>query len=136
MFKALGMLTALAAAMMFSTTAFATDPLTETVKNGCKAELESYCKGVTPGEGRVLACLYAHEDKLSAKCEFALFDAAVLLDRAVSALAYAAYECEDDLDKYCADVPVGEGRLLDCITKNKKKVSKRCLDALTETGLK
>jgi hypothetical protein len=136
MFKALGMLTALAAAMMFSTTAFATDPLTETVKNGCKAELESYCKGVTPGEGRVLACLYAHEDKLSAKCEFALFDAAVLLDRAVSALAYAAYECEDDLEKYCADVPVGEGRLLDCITKNKKKVSKRCLDALTETGLK
>jgi len=136
MFKALGLLTALAAAMMFSTTAFATDPLTETVKNGCKAELESYCKGVTPGEGRVLACLYAHEDKLSAKCEFALFDAAVLLDRAVSALAYAAYECEDDLEKYCADVPVGEGRLLDCITKNKKKVSKRCLDALTETGLK
>ncbi len=136
MFKALGMLTALAAAMMFSTTAFATDPLTETVKNGCKAELESYCKGVTPGEGRVLACLYAHGDKLSAKCEFALFDAAVLLDRAVSALAYAAYECEDDLEKYCADVPVGEGRLLDCITKNKKKVSKRCLDALTETGLK
>ncbi len=136
MFKALGMLTALAAAMMFSTTAFATDPLTDTVKNGCKAELESYCKGVTPGEGRVLACLYAHEDKLSAKCEFALFDAAVLLDRAVSALAYAAYECEDDLEKYCADVPVGEGRLLDCIAKNKKKVSKRCLDALSETGLK
>jgi len=126
----------LTAVMMVSTAAFATDPLTETVKDGCKAELESYCKGVTPGEGRVLACLYAHEDKLSAKCEFALFDAAVLLERAVSALAYTAYECEDDLEKYCADVPVGEGRLLDCITKNKKKVSKRCLDALIETGLK
>ncbi|WP_319524523.1 cysteine rich repeat-containing protein [uncultured Desulfosarcina sp.] len=136
MFKTLRILVAITAVMMISATAFATDPLTQTVKDGCKAELESYCKGVTPGEGRVLACLYAHEDKLSAKCEFALFDAAVLLDRAVSALAYAAYECEDDLEKYCADVPVGEGRLLDCIAKNKKKVSKRCLDALTETGLK
>ena len=136
MFRNLRILIAVTAVMMISTTAFATDPLTQTVKDGCKAELESYCKGVTPGEGRVLACLYAHEDKLSAKCEFALFDAAVLLDQAVSALVYAAYECEDDLEKYCADVPVGEGRLLDCITKNKKKVSKRCLDALTETGLK
>lgn len=122
--------------MMISTTAFATDPFTDTVKNGCKTELESYCKDVTPGDGRVLACLYAHEEKLSAKCEFALFDAAVLLDRAVSALAYAAYECEDDLEALCADVPVGEGRLLDCISKNKEKVSKRCLEALNETGLK
>jgi hypothetical protein len=136
MFEKLRLLVTVTAVLMISTTAFATDPLTQTVKDGCKAELESYCKGVTPGEGRVLACLYAHEDKLSAKCEFALFDAAVLLDQAVSALVYAAYECEDDLEKYCADVPVGEGRLLDCIAKNKKKVSKRCLDALTETGLK
>ncbi|BBO74826.1 hypothetical protein DSCW_22430 [Desulfosarcina widdelii] len=136
MIRTLKILVALTAVMMISATAFATDPLTQTVKDGCKVELESYCKGVTPGEGRVLACLYAHEDKLSAKCEFALFDAAVLLERAISALAYAAYECEDDLEKYCADVPVGEGRLLDCIAKNKKKVSKRCLDALIETGLK
>jgi hypothetical protein len=97
---------------------------------------EHLCKDVTPGDGRILACLYAHSDKLSAKCEYALFDAAAQLERAITALAFAAYECEDDLEKYCADVPVGEGRLLDCITKNKKKVSKRCLDALTETGLK
>lgn len=78
----------------------------------------------------MLAFLYAY----SAKCEYALFDAAAQLERSIAALVYAAYECKDDLEKYCADVPMGEGRLLDCITKN--KVSKRCLDALTETGLK
>jgi hypothetical protein len=134
--KSSRMLMVLAAIMMISVPAFAVDPLTETVKNGCKAELGTFCKDVTPGDGRVLACLYAHSDKLSAKCEYALFDAAAQLELAISALVYAAYECEDDLEKYCADVPVGEGRLLDCIAKNKKKVSKRCLDALTETGLK
>jgi len=134
--KSSRMLMVLAAIMMISVPAFAADPLTETVKNGCKAELGTFCKDVTPGDGRVLACLYAHSDKLSAKCEYALFDAAAQLELAISALVYAAYECEDDLEKYCADVPVGEGRLLDCIAKNKKKVSKRCLDALTETGLK
>src|SRR5262249_22702395 len=30
--------------------------LTDQVKEGCKKELDSYCKQVTPGEGRVLAC--------------------------------------------------------------------------------
>jgi len=136
MFKTLRILVALAAVVMISTTAFGADQLTQTVQNGCKQELSTYCKDVTPGDGRVLACLYAHSDKLAPRCEFALYDAAVQLERAVTALAFAAYECEDDLEAYCADVPVGEGRLLDCIAKNEKKVSQRCLNALDETGLK
>lgn len=136
MYSSLRIVLVLTTAMMLSTTVFAADQLTETVKNGCKVELGTYCKDVTPGDGRVLACLYAHSDKLTAKCEYALFDAAVQLEMAISALVYAAYECEDDLEAFCADVPVGEGRLLDCIAKNEKKVSKRCLDALTKTGLK
>ena len=61
--------------------------LTSQVKEGCKAELESYCKGVTPGEGRLLACLYAFEDKLSARCDYALYDAAMRLERAVATLS-------------------------------------------------
>ena len=136
MFKTFRLMMTLAAVMMISATAFGADQLTETVANGCKEELNTYCKDVTPGEGRVLACLYAHEDKLTGKCEYALYDAAVQLQRAVTALVYAANECGYDLEKYCADVPMGEGRLLDCIKKNQKKVSKRCLNALKDTGLK
>lgn len=34
----------------------------ETFLQGCNAELESYCKNVTPGEDRILACIYAHGD--------------------------------------------------------------------------
>lgn len=126
----------LAAVMAMAAPVFSVDQLTETVVNGCKAEMTTYCKDVTPGEGRMLACLYAHNDKLSGKCEYALYDAAVQLQRAVTALVYAANECGDDLEKYCAEVPMGEGRLLDCIKKNEKKVSKRCLNALKDTGLK
>src|SRR5206468_9352632 len=60
--------------------------LTDQVKEGCKAELESHCKDVTPGEGRLLACLYAYEDKLSSRCDYALYDASMRLERAVAAL--------------------------------------------------
>ena len=63
------------------TSAPAGQSLIETVANGCKVEIETYCSQVTPGEGRILACLYAHEDKLSAKCEYALYDAAAQLER-------------------------------------------------------
>ena len=123
-------------AFLFALPAIAGQDLVQTVADGCKAELETYCKDVKPGEGRILACLFAHQDKLSGKCEYALYDAAVQLERAVAALAYVVNECADDLDKHCSAVEAGEGRLLECIEKNDKKVSSRCKDALKEVGLK
>ncbi len=110
--------------------------LVETVAEGCKTEIETYCKAVSPGEGRVLACLYAYQDKLSGKCEFALYDSAVRLERAVAALSYVAKECEADLATHCAGVRAGEGRLLQCLEKNDAKVSPRCKGALKDVGLK
>jgi hypothetical protein len=110
--------------------------IVESVAKGCDKELKTYCKDVTPGEGRVLACLYAYEDKLSGRCEYALYDAAAQLERALNALSYAVNECRDDLTKFCSDIKPGEGRLLQCIDKNDAKVSKRCKQALKDTGLK
>ena len=110
--------------------------LVETVANGCKEELQKYCKDVTPGEGRVLACLYAHGDKLSGRCEYALYDAASQLERAVAALSYVVNECSSDLKQYCAGVAAGEGRLLECLQKNDDKVSNRCKQARKDVGLK
>jgi len=110
--------------------------LVETVVNGCRDELEKYCKDVTPGQGRGLACLYAHGDKLSGRCEYALYDAASQLERAVAALSYAVNECSADLKQYCGSVAAGEGRLLQCLEKNDPKVSNRCKQALKDVGLK
>jgi len=127
---------ALAILLMGITSANAQQGLVETVANGCKVEIEKYCSQVTPGEGRVLACLYAHEDKLSSKCEYALYDAAAQLERAVAALSYVANECDADLEKYCKSIAPGEGRLLDCLEKHDKQVSGRCKQALKDVGLK
>jgi hypothetical protein len=114
----------------------AQESIIETVATGCKTELETYCKNVTPGEGRILACLYAYQDKLSGKCEYALYDAAVRLERSVAALSYVANECETDIAANCAGVRAGEGRLLQCLEKNEAKVSKRCKGALKDVGLR
>jgi len=122
--------------LVFSGVVSAQQKLIESVSKGCEKELKTYCKDVTPGEGRVLACLYAHEDKLSGQCEYALYDAAAQLERALNALSYAANECRDDLTKFCSDIKPGGGRLMQCIDKNDAKVSPRCKQALKDTGLK
>ena len=121
-----------AAVFMLVSNATAAQDLVETVAKGCEKELTSYCKDVTPGEGRILACLYAHSDKLSGKCEYALYDAAVQLERFVAALSYLANECDEDLDKFCTGVEAGEGRLLKCLDENSAKISARCTQALKD----
>lgn len=125
-----------AAFCMLVSNAFAAENLVETVAKGCEKELTSYCSNVTPGEGRILACLYAHNDKLSGQCEFALYDAAVQLERFVAALSYLANECDEDLDKFCSGVVAGEGRLLKCLDDNAEKISARCTQALKDVGAK
>jgi hypothetical protein len=108
----------------------------ETFTEGCKADIEKYCKDVKPGDGRVLACLYANSEKISPRCEYALYDAASQLERALTALTYVANECRDDLKAYCSKIEPGEGRLLTCLEKNDAKVSGRCKQALKDVGLK
>jgi hypothetical protein len=35
----------------------------------CKADLQSFCKTVQPGEGRMMACLKQHQAELSTECK-------------------------------------------------------------------
>lgn len=76
----------LGASALLSGNAGAAEPLVDTVAKGCEKELKEFCAKVTPGEGRVLACLYAYQDKLSARCEYGLYDAGAQLEHAVAAL--------------------------------------------------
>lgn len=111
---------------------FAQDAILDTVAEGCAVEIENYCSQVSLGEGRLLACFYAHEDKLSGQCQYALYQAASILDQAVSALQYVASECESDIMKHCAEVQMGEGRILECLDSNSESVSEGCKAAIAD----
>ena len=122
--------------LIWGPAASAQQDIIETVATGCKTELQTYCKGVTPGQGRILSCLYAYGDKISGQCEFALYDAAAQLERFVAALSYVANECDEDIDKYCAAVELGEGRILACLEAQGTNIQGRCNQALMDVGLK
>jgi len=130
------MITVMAGMLLAGGVAAAEETLVSTVTKGCDQELKTYCKDVTQGEGRVVACLYAFSDKLSPKCEYALYDAAAQLERALTALTYVVNECRADLASFCSDIQPGQGRLMACMEKNEKKVSTRCKQAMKDVGLK
>ncbi len=124
------------ALLVAATPARADESLADSIKKACHKELTTFCKGVPQGQGRILACLYAFEDKVSDKCVYAVYNAAVELEQAVAALKFAASQCQGDLQKFCADVKLGEGRGLACLNKHDKDVSQTCKDALKQTGLR
>ena len=99
----------------------------------------AFCDQVTPGDGRILHCLAAHEDKISADCEYALYTAATVIQELTiaiveelnDAIEYLAVECGTDIDEHCPDVPPGEGRILMCLEQNEADLTDDCTAALT-----
>jgi hypothetical protein len=109
-------------------------PLIDALVEACDADIKQYCSQVTPGEGRLLHCAAAHEDKLSSQCTYALYQAASLLEQVAVAIAYVAESCETEITTMCRDVPVGEGRILACLEENDAKLGESCKTAITETA--
>ena len=124
-------LTAILLAFGFSASVSAQD-IVATIEQGCSAEIEKYCSQVTPGEGRMLACFFAHEDKLSGQCQYALYNASAQLEHAISALNYVAGQCQNDIVTHCANVAAGEGRILECLEANSEAVSGPCKAAIAD----
>ena len=120
----------------FSGTAVAERDLLETITKDCKGEIGRFCTSVSPGRSRMLACLYAYSDKLTAACSFALIDGADQLDRSIANLAVVAKGCGRDLRAFCSAVKPGEGRMLNCLDINRNKLSPQCKEALKSGGLK
>jgi len=108
----------------------------QTFAEGCAKELKTYCAAVKPGEGRIVACLYAHSDKISGRCDFAFYEAAIQLDRAISGIVYVATQCRRDIGTHCAGVKVGDGRIVHCLKLNEEKLRVSCDQALKDVNLK
>jgi hypothetical protein len=57
-----------AALLTASSAAFAQD-LTAGQRDACMGDYEKFCKSVTPGGGRIIACLAKESDKLTPACK-------------------------------------------------------------------
>ena len=113
----------------------AEETVIDQVLAACEADIDTYCSQVTPGNGRLLACFMAHEDKISGQCSWALYQGMQELEAFVTAVAYLADSCWDDLVEHCADVEMGEGRVATCLLENEEKVAPACQQAIKDVEL-
>ena len=111
------------------------------VMGQCGREISALCDEVVSGKGRITACLYAREDKLSPGCREEV-------DRVVqhTALSVSSTEirenneqseslrliCASDIERYCAMVENREGRTLACLYSRQNAVSSDCSGAMDD----
>lgn len=122
-----------AIAMFAGASALAQETLVEHLVTACETDLENYCSQVTPGNGRLLHCMAAHEDKISGQCEYAFYQAATLLEQLSVAINYLAQECKSDIETHCSDVEMGDGKILACLSEHDDEVSDSCKKAVADT---
>jgi hypothetical protein len=102
----------------------------------CQSEMRSFCSDVTWGDGRLMACLYAYEDKLSASCDAAIADIADQVDWLFNTMRRYQEICSDDIEKNCTDVSFGGGAVYQCLIENEKNVSAECQKVLPEIKIR
>lgn len=100
------------------------------VQTACDGDLRKYCGEVTLGEGRLLLCLEAHEDKIDSKCDYSLFEASRNLDRALDSIAETADACGRDIEAYCAQAPEGGGHIVECLFRKRQNLAPTCRSQL------
>jgi len=110
----------------------AEESVEEMVLNSCKSELGNYCGTVTKGRGRIAACLFAHNDKLSDQCKGAFEEGVAQLTMVLSVVNYVAEQCRYDLDTLCEGVEIGGGQIYQCLSENRAKLEKPCQTAFSE----
>jgi hypothetical protein len=100
------------------------------LEDACKQDIKKYCRTVTPGEGRMIYCMEAHEDKISAKCVFELRDAATSVQTTADALRDGVIACKAEIAGVCGKIQPGQGRIAACLLTNKSTASSGCAEAI------
>jgi hypothetical protein len=98
----------------------------EFVQSNCVEDVDSFCSRVTPGEGRILVCMQAHEDRLSRGCQIAVYRASRQLESALHRVEKIADACWSDIEAQCGDADaIGQ-----CVERKSTLLSMSCQKAL------
>jgi hypothetical protein len=97
------------------------------VKKECRADVAKFCKKSPSEEAFAVSCLAKKRVDLTPACRDALSQTDAAASRAVDkADVEFRKSCGSDVQKFCAEVPSGRGRILDCLGENQDGLSKSC----------
>jgi hypothetical protein len=100
------------------------------LEQSCADDIKKYCSDVTPGEGRMIYCMHAHEDKISPKCAYDLEEAAADVQLSTDNLKEAITACKAEISGVCGKTQPGQGRIAACLFANRSTASNACGEVL------
>jgi hypothetical protein len=108
----------------------------QTLEKSCGKDMRKFCRNVTPGQGRILFCMQAYEDKISARCAFDLREAETNIQTVAAQLQQTTEACADDIAKLCGKIQPGQGRISACLASQSASVSPGCAAAVGKLQVK
>ncbi|RME22880.1 MAG: hypothetical protein D6806_12255 [Deltaproteobacteria bacterium] len=96
-------------------------------RGACRDDIARFCKGVPPGKGRIVTCLWSNRDRLSADCK-------AQTKRRFRKLLGVSVACHADYKKFCADVVPGGGRIAACLARHSAELTNPVCKAEVEKG--
>lgn len=88
----------------------------------CRDDRMKHCSHAMGDHAKMLQCMNDHEKDLSNACREH--------KNAMNADMKSAHAvCMQDIEKFCADVKPGQGRMRECLKKNQAGLSQACKDA-------
>src|SRR5512142_153118 len=106
---------ALAVGVVTASRASAEDP--------CSVDVRQFCPEVKAGGGRITTCLRENQARLSVACREKLEGDALRARKYVEEVGKA---CRSDVDRFCAGVEPGGGRVLGCLAQHRFELSSSC----------
>jgi hypothetical protein len=126
----------------------------DAIRSACRADYEAHCASVPPGGAASLQCLQQNMSSLSSSCQTAVHAVEPAAESKPAAEAAPAAKtssaapakpssaqvsairsaCRSDYPKVCAGVPTGGAAALQCLEKNKAKLSASCEKAVAAVG--
>lgn len=91
----------------------------------CAKDRETFCAGIEPGGGAIAKCMKDNKDKLSPECK-------AHYEKMKEHHKEMKEACHDDMEKFCADVKAGKGRMMKCMKEHKAELSAACQDEMAK----
>jgi hypothetical protein len=85
----------------------------------CADDAARLCKDVQPGQGNIARCLKQHSSELSPACQ-------ENIAKAKEQIRNFREACKDDMQKLCAGVQRGGGRIIQCMKQHEAELSPAC----------
>ena len=113
-------------AILVSGLTYASMAPAQSLVEACGKDLTTFCSKVTPGDGRIASCLYAHSDQIEDSCVGAIEDVALQMEWMSNRIEYALDQCSADINQFCAKTKLGDGRIFSCLMEKKPELTQPC----------